>query len=80
MDDRMVTVLASGESEAMIVRGILEENDIPARISGSVSLPSVYRFSRFEVLVPEEFEAEARRVITDARTMGAEQTPDDVQS
>jgi hypothetical protein len=77
MDDRMVAVLSSGESEAMIVSGILQENDIPARVTGSVDLPSAYRFSGFEVLVPEEFEAEARRVIADARTTAAEQTPAD---
>jgi hypothetical protein len=62
----MVSVLSSAESEALIVKGILEANNIPATVEGAVSLPGVYRFSGYEVMVPEEFESEARRIIADA--------------
>jgi Putative prokaryotic signal transducing protein len=70
----MVSVLSSAESEALIVKAILEENHIPAFITGTGDLPSPYRFLGYEVLVPEDFEAEARRVIADAST--AADSPD----
>jgi hypothetical protein len=62
----MVSVLSSAESEALIVKAILEENQIPAFVTGSVDLPSPYRFLGYEVMVPEDFEIEARRVIAEA--------------
>jgi hypothetical protein len=61
----MVSVLSSAESEALIVKGILEANDIPAMVEGA-SLPGAYRLSGYEVMVPEEFESEARRIIAAA--------------
>lgn len=74
-EERMVPIMSSTESEALIVCGILEENDIPCRAAGSVDLPSVYRFPAFEVLVPEQFEAEARRLIDGIRdAVAAEET------
>jgi hypothetical protein len=66
----MVSVLTAAESEALIVQGVLEENHIPSQVTGTVSLPSAYRFLGYEVLVPEEFESEARRVIAEARAAG----------
>jgi hypothetical protein len=62
----MVSVLSAAESEALIVKGILEANDIPARVEGAGLLPDVYRFLGYEVMVPEEFESEARRIIAAA--------------
>jgi hypothetical protein len=63
----MVSVLSSAESEALLVKGILEANNIPAMVEGA-SLPGAYRFSGYEVMVPEEFESEARRIIAEATT------------
>jgi hypothetical protein len=68
----MVSVLNSAESEALLVKAILEENQIPAFVQGANHLPSPYRFGGYEVLVSEEFEAEARRVIADARSVDGE--------
>ena len=67
----MVIVLSGAESEALIVKGLLEDNKIPARVKGCVDLPSPYRFGGCEVLVPEEYEADARRVIAEATAAGA---------
>ncbi len=66
LEPGMVSVLSSAESEALIVKGILDANDIPATIVGTGDLPSAYRFLGYDVMVPEEFEADARRVIADA--------------
>jgi Putative prokaryotic signal transducing protein len=62
----MVSVLSSPESEALIVKSILEASNIPALVEGS-SLPGAYRFSGYDVMVPEEFESDARRIIADAQ-------------
>jgi hypothetical protein len=67
----MVTVLSAMESEGLIVKALLEDNNIPAIVKGSVDLPSPYRFGGCEVLVPEEYEAEARRIIFKAMAAGA---------
>ena len=66
----MVSVLSAAESEALIVRGILEANNIPATVEGAGLLPDVYRFLGYEVMVPEEFESAARRIIADAAVSG----------
>jgi hypothetical protein len=62
----MVSVLSGAESEALIVRSILEASNIPATVEGAAMLPEAYRLSGYEVMVPEEFESEARRIIADA--------------
>lgn len=58
-------MLSSSESEALLVKGILEANNIPAMVEGA-NLPGAYRLSGYELMVPEEFESEARRIIADA--------------
>ena len=70
----MVPILSSAESEALIVSGLLEENNIPCEVTGSVDLPSAYRFGGYEVLVPKRFESEARRIIAEIREAAAEET------
>lgn len=67
----MVTVLSGAESEALIVKGLLDDNNIPASVTGAVDLPSPYRFGVCEVLVSQEYEAEARRIIAEAMAAGA---------
>jgi hypothetical protein len=67
----MVCVFSGAESEALVVKGLLQDNNIPASVTGSVDLPSQYRFAGYEVLVPEEYEADAKRVIAEATASGA---------
>lgn len=73
----MVTVFegqsADAETEAMAVKGLLDESEIPALLVSSSTLPSL----SFEVRVPEERAEEARKLIADARTAAATAQPDE---
>jgi hypothetical protein len=70
----MVIVFSSGpagQAEALIVKGILDANEVPCRLAEVGNLPGQYRaYVGFEVQVPEQFAAEARRAISDAKAAG----------
>jgi hypothetical protein len=74
--DSMATVFRSGgsakETEAQIVRGMLESNGVPAFLTGIETMPSPYRFPAREICVqvPEDREEEARRLLADAQAAG----------
>jgi hypothetical protein len=55
------------ESEALIVKGILDANGVPAIIAGPTILPNL----EFQVQVPEHMLGEAQRLIEEARQAGS---------
>ena len=69
-DEEMVPVFssmnASGEMEATTVYQVLEANGIEALLVGPATLPVV----EFQVQVPENQVAEARRIIEEAKAAG----------
>jgi len=56
-----------GETEAMIIKGILDGSGVPAMVVGPQTLPNL----EFQVQVPEHMLGEAQRLIDDARAGGA---------
>ena len=66
-----VTVFQSAhhdaEMEALSVVGLLEANGIPSVLAGSPQIPSL----PFAVLVPRSYQAEAERVLAEARAAGS---------
>ena len=70
-DERMVPAFSSSnhdaESEALIVKGILDANGVPAIVTGPTILPNL----EFQVQVPEHMLGEAQRLIEEARAAGA---------
>ena len=69
-DESMVPVFSSSnhdaESEAMIVKGILDANDVPAMVVGPHTLPNL----EFQVQVPEHMLGAAQKMLDDARSAG----------
>ena len=67
-DESMVPVFSSSnhdaESEAMIVKGILEASGVPAMVVGPQILPNL----EFQVQVPEHMLGAAQRLLDDARS------------
>jgi hypothetical protein len=63
---RSTTVQAEIESD--MIRGLMESNGIPALIVRAMGLPSF----GFEVQVPRQHEAEAKRLIAEAQAAGPE--------
>jgi hypothetical protein len=70
-DEAMVPVFSSsnhdGETEAMIVKSILDASGVPAMMVGPQTLPNL----EFQVQVPEHMLVEAQRLLDDARAGGA---------
>jgi len=70
-DETMVPAFSSSnhdaESEALIVKGILDANGIPAIVAGPTILPNL----EFQVQVPEHMLGEAQRLIDEARAAGS---------
>ncbi|HKD06408.1 MAG TPA: hypothetical protein VKB79_10950 [Bryobacteraceae bacterium] len=70
-DEAMVPAFSSSnhdaESEALIVKGILDANGIPAIVAGPTILPNL----EFQVQVPEHLLGEAQRLIDEARQAGS---------
>ena len=56
------------EMEAMVIKGLLDANNIPAIIVGPQVLPSL----EFQVRVPENCLAQAERLISEAKQAGPE--------
>ncbi|MBI2980099.1 MAG: DUF2007 domain-containing protein [Chloroflexi bacterium] len=57
---------ASGESEALIIKGLLESNGIPCFLKSNVA-PSVHVFAidgMVKIMVDESMAEEAKRLIT----------------
>jgi hypothetical protein len=69
-DEAMVPAFSSsnhdGESEALIIKGILDASGVPAVIVGPSVLPNL----EFQVQVPEHMLGEAQRLIDEARAAG----------
>ena len=69
-DERMAPAFSSSnhdaEAEALIVKGILDANGVPALIVGPTILPNL----EFQVQVPEHLLGEAQRLIAEARAAG----------
>jgi hypothetical protein len=64
---RLVMVFASsGIPEGMLVKGMLEADDIPVFVKGESLGP--YRVGPVYLWVPEEFEVQARLAIAEARS------------
>ena len=55
-----------GETEAMIIKGILDASGVPSMVVGPQTLPNL----EFQVQVPEHMLGEAQRLIDDARAGG----------
>lgn len=57
------------ETEALLVRGMLESNRLPAFVTGIESMPSPYRMAAREICVqvPEDYKDEAVRLIAEAQ-------------
>ena len=72
--DGMATVFLSAgyETEAQLVRSLLESNGIPAFLTGVEGMPSPYRLPAREICVqvPEGRREEAERLIAEARAAG----------
>lgn len=72
--DGLATVFRSAgyETEALLVRNMLEANGIRAFITGIEGMPSPYRLPAREICVqvPEDRREEAQRLIAEARTAG----------
>src|ERR1700733_14186486 len=74
--DGMATVFRSAgfakETEALLVRGMLESNGLPAFVTGIETMPGPYRFPLGEICgqVPEYRKDEAERLIAEARANG----------
>ena len=70
----MATVFRSAgyETEASLVRSMLESNGIPAFMTGIEGMPSPYRLPAREICVqvPEDRKAEAEHLIEEARAAG----------
>lgn len=72
----MATVFRSAgfaqETEALLVRGMLESNGLPAFVTGIEGMPSPYRMAAREICVqvPEDLKDEAERLIAEARATG----------
>lgn len=70
-DESLVPVFSSsnhdGETEAMIIKGILEASGVPAMVVGPQTLPNL----EFQVQVPEHMLGEAQRLIDEARAGGS---------
>ena len=70
----MATVFRSAgyETEAQLVRAMLESNGLPAFITGVEGMPSWYRMPKREICVqvPEDRRDEAGRLISEARAAG----------
>lgn len=72
----MATVFRSAgfakETEALLVRGMLESNGVPAFLTGIETMPGPYRFPAREICVqvPEDRKHEAQRLIVEARAAG----------
>jgi hypothetical protein len=60
------------ETEALLVRGMLESNGLPAFVTGVEGMPGPYRFPvrEIRVQVPEDRKDEAVRLIAEARAAG----------
>ena len=74
--DAMATVFRSAgfakETEAQLVRGMLESNGLPAFITGIETMPGPYRFAAREICVqvPEDRKDEAKQLIAEAQAAG----------
>lgn len=72
--DRLATVFRSAgyETEALLVRNMLDSNGIPAFVTGVEGMPSPYRLPAREICVqvPEDRREEAQRLIAEARATG----------
>ena len=74
--DGLATVFRSAgfakETEALLVRGMLESNGLPAFVTGVEGTPSPYRLPAREICVqvPEDRRDEAERLIAAARAAG----------
>lgn len=72
----MATVFRSAgfskETEAALVRGMLESNGLPAFVTGVEGMPGPYRLPAREICVqvPEDRKDEAERLIAEARAAG----------
>jgi hypothetical protein len=70
----LATVFRTGgyETEAQLVRNMLESNGIPAFVTGVEGMPSPYRLPAREICVqvPEDRREEAQRLIAEARVDG----------
>lgn len=63
----MVLVFSTASiPEGLLVKGLLESEDIPVTVKGESEGP--YRMGPVHLWVPENLEAQARRVIQDARS------------
>jgi hypothetical protein len=85
----MATVFRSAgyETEALLIRGMLESNGVPAFVTGVEGMPSPYRLPAREICVqvPLERKVDAERLIAEARAAGpaaadeAEQAGESIQ-
>jgi len=72
----MATVFRSAgfakETEALLIRGMLESNGLPAFVTGVEGMPGPYRLPVREVCVqvPEDRKNEAECLIAEARAAG----------
>ena len=60
------------ETEALLIRGMLESNGLPAFVTGIETMPGPYRFPLGEICVqvPDDLKGEAERLISEARAAG----------
>jgi hypothetical protein len=70
-DRRLVRVFATASTpEGLLVKGLLESDGIPVFEKGEAEGP--YRLGQVYLWVPDEYEVQARALIEDASTAGAE--------
>jgi hypothetical protein len=71
-NDKLVTVFTGPEeSEALVIKGVLDANGIPAQVTGLENRHRIGPLFHFEVRVPEHLLVNARRVIAEATAAGA---------
>ena len=76
--DGLATVFQSAgyETEALVVKGMLESSGIPAFITGIEGMPGPYRYPAREICVqvPEDCKEEAESLIAEARATSSYKT------
>ncbi len=83
--EELATVFRSAgsgkETEAQLLRGMLEANGVPAFVTGFETMPSPYRYPLGEVCVqvPENLRLQAESLIAEAQAAGPAAAEDAVR-
>ena len=79
-NEKLVRVFATEqESEAMVIRGLLDSAGIDCELAGLENSPDVLPVGGFAVLAREEDAARAREVITEYRRAPGEEADEDTE-